>query len=204
MSSAGYWAAAFVIIGIVFMVIFRSSIRELLARTKKVSKDGLEAYPSHQNEAPATENQGLAAFNENFVNPLLVKFEESIRSDMETRRLTEAEDAISALVRSLAANQMINGFLRISSTIYAGQVDYLMFLNTQIGPISKDAGLPFFNAACERNKILAEISSLESWYEYFKIWDLVKVDGDNCEITLIGREYLKWRIEEGVIRPVFG
>jgi len=198
------WAIVVLVLCLVFMFRFGRQIAALIDRTRKVGKGGLETYDIAQPQADTRNIDPIAAFNESFANPLLLKAEDAIRRDLEQRQLSCADDANPVLVRILAANQILNGFLRISQAIFASQLDYLMFLSGYQAPVPSESAQQFFSAACERFPLLAESSNLDAWLSFLQSWNLVTVIDNKCEISLIGREYLKWRVDESVLRPFVG
>lgn len=200
--NVGYWATVALVLGLVFMFRFGRHIGALLDRTRKLGKGGLETYDAAQPQVASRKEDPLATFNENFTNPLLRKAEDAIRHDLAQRKLLAAEDANPALVRALAAHQILVGFLRISQAIFASQVDYLAFLSGHQAPVPRESAQPFFDAACERFPLLANTSSLDAWLNYLQSWELITAADNTCEISLIGREYLKWRVDESTPRPI--
>jgi hypothetical protein len=196
------WPLAIVVIAIVFMVLFRGSIEALLHRTKKLGTSGLETH----DQLPAAKDDvsPLDEFMGSFDNPLLKEQEAVILKELADRRLTDPEAIQRVLVRSLAGTQILAVFEKIQATIFASQIDLLTHLNGAHDGIGIEQSRVFFEKAAEAYPLLYQGRSFEEWSTYLSSYGLVNRERDHVVITRIGREYLKWRLDQGRVGPSFG
>ena len=110
------WPTAAAILGVVAIFTFRPQLRDLLSRTKKLGKTGLETY--EQSQLPKAEEKPVDQFLESFANPLLVEQETLILADLEKQGLSDAEDAKRALTRALAGTQIVLHFETVFAQIW--------------------------------------------------------------------------------------
>ena len=197
------WPISVVIIALFFMVQFKEPIGALLSKTKKIGKSGLETHDYAQIPADVESKQAIEEFMATFDNPLLKENEDNIDQDLAERGLTGA-DAQRALVRSLAGTQILLGFEKVQTTIFASQIDLLTHLNGAAAGIDIAQAVEFFDDAAAEYPNLYENRSFEEWLTYLSSWGLVGIEDQRLTISQVGREFLKWRLSEGRIGPAVG
>jgi len=142
MNWAPYLTVGLVVLGVVFLFMFRNEIRELFRNIRKIDRSGVTLAPA-QKEAP-TEKDPKAeaeALLRQFDSALLLEMEGSIYQDLRQRNLTGTE-ALPVLVRFLASAYLVSGFEIIYRTIWGSQLSLLEYLNAHPGkPV--DAVRPF-------------------------------------------------------------
>lgn len=198
------WPAAFLILGVVFMLIFRRDIKSLLSRTRKVGREGLETFDSPQLPASRERPDPLQEFLGSYDNPLLRENERHIEDELRQRNLTDPDAARTALLRSLAGTQILLHFERAQGVIWASQISALTYLNSQIDPVSPDQLRPFYNNASENYPAMYANYGFEDWLRFLRTSLLVEDNEGGLAISMVGREFLKWRIEAGRAAPFHG
>jgi hypothetical protein len=198
------WPAAVVILGFGFMVMYRTPIRALLDRTKHVGRTGLETFEPPQLPAAPEKPDPLAEFLGTYDNPLLKQQEVVITADLTQRGLNDPQAAQRALVRSLAGTQILLAFEKIQGGIWASQVTLLTYLNSRTAPINLAEARTFYDAAAKQYPEMYEHYPFENWVGYLTSYTLVELQGDRVAISRVGREFLKWRLEEGKAGPFYG
>jgi len=196
------WPLAIVILGVVFIFVFRQQIGRLLDRTKSVGKGGLRAYDEPQ--VQAKQPSAIMKFLEGYHSPLLLEAETLIDKEVQQRGLTDITEVNLVLRKSLAGFAIILAFERTLNTIFASQVAALAFLNGRSGLTPKSDLRPMFELAVTTYPKLYEGWSLDGWLAYPKAQLLILEQTDGLAITVRGREFLKWRIDEGRSEPHYG
>jgi hypothetical protein len=198
------WPIAVVVLGVVFMFVFRTQIGRFLDRTKSVGKDGVKAYDETK-QLSAPKPDALTQFLETYHNPLLIETEAAIEEDEKKRGLTNPSDTVKALRKSLAGVLIVWQFERTYNIIWRSQVSALIFLNGRAPELTPEAEIQsFFDAAASDYPTLYEGREFKDWLGYLTSQLLVLRTADGVAITVRGREFLKWRIEEGRNGPYHG
>jgi len=197
------WPGAVVAIAVIFMVMFKGSISRFLDRTKRVGKDGIQAYD--EAPQPIEKRAALNVFLEGYQSPMLLEIENRIEEDIKNRGLSNPEDAHRALVKSLAGTGILLEFERLYGVIFTSQIAVLLYLNgrSEIGT-PKDDLTDFYADATSRFPKLYEKSSFDEWLAFLLRQGLIREDPEGLNITVKGREFLKWRVDAGKSGPHYG
>ena len=198
------WPAVALLLGFGFLLVFRKSISSILDRTKKVGKGGLETFDSPQLPAPAEKPDPLAEFMGSYDNPLLREQEDAILMDLKARGFADPAAAQKALVRSLAGTQILLHFENISASIWASQIDLLMYLNSRPGGATLSEVQPFYDNARKQYSAAYQNYQFEPWLAFLESFALIERRKGVIFLSKVGREFLKWRIEVGRAGPFFG
>ena len=91
------WPSVVLALGVLFIIVFRRPIADLLGRTRKVGKGGLETYDNAQLPAPTDTRTEVEKFLRTYDNPLLLEQEGSIRMDLKNRKLDAPADSQQVL-----------------------------------------------------------------------------------------------------------
>jgi hypothetical protein len=192
------WPHTGLILGIIFLFLFKKDVALFIGRVKSIGKDGLtastpEAQRENKNNLAAQEL--LDAIGKSIV---LKELEDRIRLDMDSRGLDTKGDSVELLIRQLAANQILLEFEQIHSLIFGSQIFLLKKLNEVCGQGKSKVFLD------EHFKALQEIFpdalsnwSLDQYLSFLKSRSLILFDGDNFHITNLGVEYITWIARNG-------
>lgn len=197
------WPLVVLILGVAFMFVFKAPIGRFLDRTKSVSKEGVQAYDEGQQTT--TKPDALAQFLEGYHSPLLLETETLIEEELKKRGLTNPTDAIKALRKSLAGILLALQFERVYNSIFTSQVAVLIFLNGRAGTPTPETELEsFFTGAAAEYPKAYENRTFEEWLGFLTAQLLVLETKEGVAITVRGREFLKWRVDEGRAGPYYG
>jgi hypothetical protein len=213
------WPAVVLVLGGVFLLLFRKPIGQLLDRTEKV-KDWLVAPKQGVASVlpapdPIEDQRRVEQLTKSFNNQLLLAQEESIAEDLEKARLTIHSATEKVLLRHLAATQIVLHFERLSGTIFRSQVQALRWLNGLNTPANAQALRRFYNVAGPELAILSPATTFEDWMMFLANQSLLTGPGESepqaavsdtseYQITILGREYLKYLVETGRPDPAIG
>lgn len=179
------------------MLIFRRPLLGFLSRTTSLAvwKGKIEA-----NAAPqvAAQSEGADELMKAFDNALLVVDEEAINDDLEKRGLAGQAAAVPVLVRHLAAARIALHFERAYSIIWGSQLAILQHLNTLGDSGAPPESLePFYSQAAATYPLMYHQYAFKRYMGFLASQMLVQIRKDHAFITLAGREFLKWLIDEG-------
>ena len=191
-----------------FFVLFKRPITGLIDRTRKVSKDGLEATAATQEaatekaaEQTAIEKnpEALQKFLGQFDNSLLVERERLVMNYLSEAGIEQPTARERALVRLLAANSIIQNFERTYMLIWGSQIAAIQFLNS-VGRdgIEIERLRPIYDQAVSQfPEIYKDTYSFEQWLGFVQSQQLVFRNESHVGITLMGREFLKYILHQG-------
>ncbi len=185
------------ILGILVLVFLIKPLIRLVDRVKKIGIADLSTEPvvqeSAKNLRPTPSDEALKIFD----NQLLLSREDAVRKDLDSRGLSAQSERERVLIRYYSALTFCLQFERIYNGIWGSQVAALQFLNTR-----GDHG-------CERSDLLAFYSqakeafptfygeySFDSWCKFLESFSLIKVEGTKTSLTLEGREFLKYLLDQ--------
>ena len=126
-----------------------------------------------------------------------MKREEAVRKDLDGRKILTSIERDRILIRHFSAITLGYQFERTYNQIWGSQIAALQFLNTR-----GDHG-------CERSEMLVFYSEgkngfpllygnypFENWFKFMESFTLITIAGDKISITLEGREFLKYLLDQ--------
>jgi len=186
METLDSWPVAGVVIAIAFFLMFRKPIIRLVDRIKSIGPKGVVTAPLEQ-QVPvgpaAAELPGV------FDNQLLAQIEARI-----TELIPRSAERERTLTRYTATFGIAYLFEKIYGMIWGSQLSALQFLNSSAGGADVDDLRPFYEKSVAQTRIPNE--TFERWLS-FLLAHLVAQQGTRVEITLKGREFLKYVIDQG-------
>ena len=196
------WPLAVVALGLAFIGVFKDPISRFIDRTRSVSRDGVSAFEDPQPAAKAPD--ALAKFLETYHNPLLLEEEDALKEEIKKLGLTDPTDIQKALSKGLAANRIMRWFEAAQYRVFASQVAALNYLNAQPGPIPKDGLRDFYDKATADFPILHAGRTFDQWFAFLTAQRLVAEGDAGIGISVAGREFLQWRVNQGHSGPWYG
>ena len=196
------WPITVIVICIVGFLIFRAQIANLINRTKKVGKAGLETY--EMQTAEAEKKRGVDEFFKSFDNRLLVDIETEIARDLEARNINDLGEKVKTLTRALAAGHIAFHFNDLLNTIWSSQLKMLRFINSRSEGVLLETLKGYYDSGQEQFPQLYESYSFDSWFGFLVAFKVVNLQDGRVRITLAGREFLKFLVETGKPEPIYG
>ena len=196
------WPLTVVVVGVVFMLVFRRPISRFIDRARRVGKDGVHAYEGPQPSAKKPD--ALAKFLETYQSPLLLEAEEALEGEINNLGLTDPADIRKALSKALAANHIVRWFEAAQCHIFASQVAALTYLNAQPGQIPRDGLQGFYDKAAADFPNLYVERTFDQWFAFLTTQRLVAEGDAGVGISVAGREFLQWRVNQGHSGPGHG
>lgn len=192
------WPAVVLVLGLVAIFTFRKSIERLIDRTRKVGRAGIEAGSGPQEGGVVVQPSPADQFLKQFDNALLVQREGFIRAELERLGINQPSQRERVLIRLLAALSVVQAFERAYILIWGSQIAALQFLNSAGAEgVSVEFLRPWYDQAAAREPVLYDGYAFESWLGFLQTNLLVGRRDGNVFITLEGREFLKYLLDQG-------
>jgi hypothetical protein len=188
---------------LVALFIFRPQVAALIGRTKKFGKDGLETY-ENQPAQPSEQKKGVDEFIRSFDNPLLLEAEALILKDLENRKIHAAADREKALVRALAAANIIQHFERVYGLLWGSQLSTLRFLNPRDTGAERSELVSIYEAAKAEYPGWYQDYPFDRWLGFLRQTNLITERDSRVFITVAGREFLKYLVAAAKSGPYHG
>lgn len=193
------WPIAVVILGVFALLLFKRPLVSLLERTKSFGKEGWQSLEAGAKVAPQsaaalpTEPRVLAIPSESAV---VSGFEVAIRNDLAARQFADAAEREAYVIRLAAEAQRAMLFEYFYSLIYGSQLAVVQLLNS--GPQDVAALEPFYQRGKEVAPHVYETYSFHQWLAWMEITaQLIRRNGDAVEVSMLGREFLKYIVGRG-------
>jgi hypothetical protein len=198
------WPIVGLILGLVFVVSFHGPIAGLLNRIRKIGPTGVEAdsAAAAQEKVAAQEGNlktqvspGAEELLQTFDNQVVLEAERNVRTDLEKRKIVEQPERERVLIRVAAVTGICFLFERAYVLIFGSQLWLLQALNSAVR--TKQEILPIYTNAKAAAPQLYSQYSFEQWLNFLVSQSLILINGETVAITVRGREFLKYLIQEG-------
>jgi hypothetical protein len=151
----------------------------------------IDVNPAQTNIAnPALRN--IDQFYRIFDGPLLQETETGIRNQMNVNNPPDRE---GYLTRGLSMLILVSGYEYTWLNIFGSQLRALNQLNTRM--LSYDEMRHFYEEGATGLPQLYETRTFEMWLAFFRNSTLIRDSGDRLEITVRGREFLRYLVQAG-------
>jgi hypothetical protein len=191
------WPTVAVLLGFTALVMFRAQVRQFLNRAQSVGKGWLVAAPPEKQSLGSGPSDAVAEFLDAFSGELMRAQEKVIRDDLAARKLDGHPELEKVLVRSLAAVQIALEFEQIHGTIWDGQIQLMETLNTSPDGIDRSFIERVYRDEFQGKRAFYKSIDFDTYIAWPVQKSLILIDGDKLAITVLGREFLKWRVENG-------
>jgi len=205
--SAFAWPAAFVVVMIAALLIFRVPLVRLIDRIRNVNigkYGGIQAEsipPSQQSKAkedaaaagPVLDLEAVEDELRSMDNAVVRRNEPLVRQAMESLKPEQRE---RALLRYAVGTTVQLRFERNYLIIWGSQIAALQLLNTTVSATVEQVRA-FYEKASSEFSVAYAAYAFEHWFNYLQSSVLVTSSGSAVSITVDGREFLKYLIDRG-------
>lgn len=193
------WPQITLIVSLVFIVMFRKKISELITRVTSIDRSGIKTAPAPEAQREERRSEAvqelLASIGETIV---LLEVEARIRKELQDKGLDTSSDSVKVLVRHLAATQILLEFEQIHSLIFGSQIFLLKKLNEFIGQgRSSEYVENHFEHVKDMFSEQLGSWSFDQYMGFLRARALITQHGVVYHITNIGVEYLTWIVRSG-------
>jgi hypothetical protein len=192
------WPFVALIFAVFFSLAFWKPIARLIDRTVSVSKKGLQASaPKEQKvESPTSK---VDEFLKVYDNQLITESERFIQTHLDSLHPKDSSEREKFLLRNFAALTIAWAFDKTYYLIYGSQIVALHYLNDHRNvPLTTKHISPFYEEGVRTFPYLYTSDSFEGWLGFLVTTNLVQKNGDDVGITIRGREFLKYLVDQGL------
>jgi len=189
------WPAVVLILGLIAIFVFRSPLTRFLDRAQKISKTGIETSGAQDTGVvvrPSPADDLLKQFD----NALLVQRETFIISELDRLKIGPGGERERVLIRLLAGFSIIQAFEKAYMLIWGSQIAALQSLNSS-GSIDAELLRPWYDQAAAGETELYAAYTFEQWLGFLQRNSLIIWDSGRVQITVEGREFLKYLLHQG-------
>ncbi|MBI2385697.1 MAG: hypothetical protein HYV14_06755 [Elusimicrobia bacterium] len=218
------------ILGLVFMSMFKSPITNLIGRARKVKLPGFDA-DTEALAQPTTTNQNTPAISQpahsdspanapsdthilnmealrEFDSPLLVEIENNIYAELEKRKINppvgSRPGAVTLLVKSLGKLIIQTQFEGIYDHIFRSQLEILAHLNSLAPKGETEKSIKEYYTKAQEQQPRLKDYAFTNFIGYLLAHQLIRKDGNIFAATVKGREFLSYIPSSGksFVRPL--
>lgn len=192
------WPATVLILGLIALLIFKKPITRLIDRTEKVSKEGIQARATQEQQLKEKQVSKVDEFLKVYDNQLLLETEKLIKANLDALQPRDSEEREKFLLRNFAGLVITQAFDRTYYLIYGSQIAALQYLSdNRLSPQTVKNILPFYEEVVKNYQDLYAHYPFDGWLGFLTTTSLVQRNGNDVGITVRGKEFLKFLIEQG-------
>lgn len=191
------WPAVVLILGLVGLGLFKVQLRQFIGRAQSIGKGWLVAANASQQSGVVQTPEALAFLNQ-FGGELLTLQEASIREDLSSQKLDAPGDVEKVLVRALATTQIALHFEQIHTIIWDGQIQLLETLNAAAPDgIEESLIAEVYDKEFRAKRPFYANIEFPVYLGWLFDKNLIRREIGHLQLTILGREFLKWMVENG-------
>lgn len=193
------WPLVALVLGIVALVLFRAPLLLFLHRADEVGVAGIKisakAQGQHQLDAPLQISK-VEELSKAMQSSMLTEVEEGLKKNLDV--LTKnPEEREKMLLKLLSVNQISVAFERVYHSIFGSQLAALQFLVSSSSGLEDTGSLaPFYEQAKSKNPEFYDSYSFENWLSFLQSNLLIVYQNQKIGITVRGKEFLKYLIDQ--------
>lgn len=194
----GSWPLVALLLGIAALFLFRKPLLLFLNRADELGVAGIKVSAKsqvqpHESQPPISQVEQLASAMQ---SPMLTEAEDFLRKNLDALT-TDLKEREKMLIKLLATSQISVAFERTYFHIFGSQIAALQFLNSvPAGFESPDTLQPFYDQAKAKHSDFYGSYSFENWLSFLQTQLLILRQKDKIGITVRGKEFLKYMIEQ--------
>jgi hypothetical protein len=201
------WPPWIFALGVLFILMFKSKIGDLIARVTGIGKSGITAATAtamkDAQASPAPDPRaGADELMKALDNAFIREMEALIEKELEKRGLKPGvPETTRVLMRYTAVALMTAEFENIESNIFGSQIEILEELNGVVPGAASAARIrPFYDRAAVVYPEFYGTYSFDAYMGFLVARTLVLRRNGDFGITVRGRTYLMWRANQGKSR----
>jgi hypothetical protein len=189
--------AVIVVLGLSVIFVFRKNIAGLIDRIKSIGASGVAIDPQQHATPPPDPHAEAEAVMRLLDDPVLVDTERALTEELRRRNLLGSE-AVPALIRLIARQQINLQFNDIYHRILGSQLRALQHLNTNPGPNDRTAIEFFYTEAALQNQEAYRRFDFNAWLSFLRTQGLITEHSDGrIELHVRGRSFLTYLVQNG-------
>ncbi|MCG8344875.1 MAG: winged helix-turn-helix domain-containing protein [Chlorobiales bacterium] len=193
------WHHLVFIFSIVFILLFRKPLVNLISRVTSIDKSGLKTTPAPEAQRETEKKEAVQELLAEISSSIVLEdIEGKIKTNLEEKGLGTEGDTTRVLIKHLAATMILLEFEQIYNLIFGTQISLLKKLNEVVGQgISEHEVQLYFSDVQESHKEEFGIWSLDQYLNFLIERTLILFKDGSYHITNLGVEYLTWMARNG-------
>lgn len=190
------WPAVLLVLGILFMLIFRRQLGALIDRIQSISREGIQTSQTQlsRDRMPSSAEELMRSFD----SPLLKETEKEIEEDLKKRGLANSTDAIPVLIRHLAQLRIYLWFEYCYLQIWGSQLTILNYLNVDHPTgVTMDVLESSYTNAAKLYPHAFQNYPFAVYLNFLVACQLIVEEDGRFKITVFGREFLTYLANTG-------
>lgn len=194
------WPSVVLLLGIVAIVVLRKPFGRLIDRITHIDKTGIKAASQEIAAVPKEEVKPFSVRDvmEVGYNEVIKNQERIIQETISKIRFSTPEEKEPFLLRALARSQVYAQFDRISMLIFGSQLALVIHASSQPAGITEDVIRTAFESVKKGDPQFHEATSYESYKSFLVNTNLLYWEGEKLKITVLGKEFLKFLVDNGL------
>lgn len=186
---------------LVFIILFKEPLSNLISRITSINKKGVKAGPSPETQREKTEttNESVQQLLDIVGSSIVINEQVAkIQNELSEKGLATDGDSVKVLARHLAGTQILLAFEQIHSLIFGSQIILLKKLNEVAGQgIRAELVNEYIVKTIQANPVDLGNWTVEQYLFFLRSQLLIVGDGEQIHITDFGVEYLTWMARNG-------
>jgi hypothetical protein len=191
------WPIVALILGIVFLVMFRRNIGGSIDKLQKIERLGVSMGTGQTQTAPENRSSGFQEMMDPLNSPLLLQQEKIIRDGLKSKGITNEQEIIQILTRALAKASFGLRWEQAERFIFGSQLGVLVAMNANALGLTIQQAKEFYDAATRQFPATYKNYRFEQWLQYLEGYQLISKGGNGYQITIEGKEFMAWLIYIG-------
>jgi hypothetical protein len=191
------WPSVAFLLGVICIFTFKHPLSRFLDRAQQITAPGVQAVARAQGIALQQANSQVDELLKNLDTPLVRIAEDTIVRELEQRKIVEHAEREKVLIKYLAVCQNALRHENAYRLIWGSQLFALEMLNASFVGIPPEHLQPIYADAVAKNEDVYRAYSFDQWTGFLKQANLVREDSGAYHITIEGRDFLRFLVEQG-------
>jgi hypothetical protein len=189
------WPSVVIILGLVAMLMFRSTINKKIAGITSAGKDGITFERPQEGMEIKPPPLSFIELMAQPVSASVLDREKTIQSQLHEFNFKDEEEKITVLSRTLATVRVELEFNDIAHRVFGSQVTLLINLSGTHNGITKNQAEAIFEQAKTEFPELHVDRELDEWLTFLQAHNLVTLTDNKIDITQFGTDFLKHLVD---------
>jgi len=188
------------VVAIVIVLLLKKSITDLLGRVTKIGYGKLGAETQHKQsttDKPPLVNETIQKVLGIFSQETIERAEKVVNNESKVEGISDDSDKVKTLHKYAQALYLIFTFERIYNIIFGSQLYILDCVNTESRE-TKTSLKRFYDSAVQNFPNFYSNYAYQEYFQFLITFELIIInDDETCHITWLGRDFLKYLVENG-------
>jgi hypothetical protein len=195
------WPAVGLILGLVFLLMFKRNIGGCIDKIQKVERMGVSLGTEQTQTVSETKSSGFQEMMDSVSSQLLRQQEANIRDALKAKGITNEQETVKVLTRAVASASLVLRWEQIDRILFGSQLNALVAINANSLGLSIQQLKGFYDAAVQQFPAVYKTYRLEQWLQFLENQKLITKGGNGFQITIDGKEFMAWLVHAGRTHP---